>query len=228
MDSLFPLEEVNVARTRLEHVLREELAVRPAETLTAIMQKRYSNSAPGLDGVRAVIWRKAPRTMMLRLTECFTACLREGIFPKVWKRYGAGLVLIPKAGGYSDIRPLKARPICLLGVTSKIFERDIVHRLQSWMTEHPAACLSDNQFGFRQGRSTCDALLRLKGIVEETIVDGGVAIAVSLDISNAFNSLPFIQIMEALRVKGFPAYLRNIIDDYLSDRVVEYSVAGAM
>lgn len=224
MDSLFPSGEVFQDADRCVHQWDEELMVRPAETLTAILRKRYSDTAPGLDGVKSVVWRRAPRTLMLRLTECFSACLKEGVFPTAWKR--AGLVLIPKSGKSLDIQSIKARPICLLSVTGKIFERVIVGRMASWMAEHPRSRLSDNQFGFRQGRSTCDALLRLKSIVEEVVAGGGFAVAVGLDICNAFNSLPFKRIMDALESKGFPEYIRNIIKDYLLNRVVEYSVAG--
>lgn len=202
----------------------EELVVRPAETLCAIYQKRHSNTAPGLDGIRMMVWRKAPRAMVLRLTECFSICFKDGVFPTAWKR--ANLVLIPKAGSTLNARPIKARPICLLSVTGKIFERVIYSRMLSWMNDHPIARLSDNQYGFRQGRSTCDALLRLRKIVEDTISEGCVAVAVSLDICNAFNSVPFGCIMDALSVKGFPIYIRNIIGDYLCDRVVEFPVLG--
>lgn len=223
MDTLFPAGE-NHGYDRLATEWDEELAVQPAETLTAIYQKRYSNTAPGLDGVRMMIWRKASRAMRLRLTECFSACLKDGVFPLAWKR--ANLVLIPKAGGNFDMRPIKARPICLLSVTGKIFERVIFSRMLSWMNDHPNARLSDNQYGFRQGRSTCDALLRLRSIVEEAIADGNFVVAVSLDICNAFNSLPFGRIMDALNAKGFPTYLKNIVGDYLYDRVVEFPVTG--
>lgn len=53
---------------------------------------------------------------------------------------------------------------------------------------------------------------------------GGVAIAVSLDISNAFNSLPGRVINDALDKRKFPEYLRHIIRDYLSNRSVVYRV----
>jgi hypothetical protein len=39
----------------------------------------------------------------------------------------------------------------------------------------------------------------------------GVALAVSLDIINAFNSLPWDRIGEAIRHFGFPNYLREVI-----------------
>lgn len=136
------------------------------------------------------------------------------------------MVLIPKAGGDISARPIKARPICLLSVTGKTFERVIVGRLMSWMAEYLPARLLDNQFGFRQGLSTHDALLRFRSIVETTVADGGIVIAVSIDVSNAFNSIPFSQIMAVLKRGRFPLYLVVTIRDYLVNRTVEYPVTG--
>lgn len=38
----------------------------------------------------------------------------------------------------------------------------------------------------------------------------------ALDISNAFNSIPWAVVRKALRHKGYPEYLQRIIDSYLS------------
>lgn len=82
MDSLFTSgigsEELSARRV---FEWTEDLVVRPAEVLTAIWKKRYSNTAPGLDSIRSVVWRKTPRAMMVKLSECFTVCLRDGAFP---------------------------------------------------------------------------------------------------------------------------------------------------
>lgn len=43
---------------------------------------------------------------------------------------------------------------------------------------------------------------------------GGYAIAVSLDIRNAFNSIPWRVIHGALESRGFPHYIRRILADY--------------
>lgn len=48
-----------------------------------------------------------------------------------------------------------------------------------------------------------------------------MVMAVSLDIKNAFNTLPW-SVKTALSRKNFPQYLQSIIDAYLSDRSVEY------
>lgn len=50
----------------------------------------------------------------------------------------------------------------------------------------------------------------------------GVALAVSLDITNAFNTIPWNRIMEALRYHQVPKYLVEVIQAYLSDRWVEF------
>lgn len=136
-------------------------------------------------------------------------------------------MLIPKGGQPSANDDLpKVRPICLLSELGKVLERIIVDRLKDWMRSHPGAELSECQYGFREGKSTCDALQQVKQVAEVAIGEGGVTIAISLDISNAFNSVPWRVIRQALEDKGFLDYLRRILDDYLHDRSIEYLVSN--
>jgi len=83
--------------------------------------------------------------------------------------------------------------------------------------------LADSQFGFREGRSTIDAILRVRALSDAATSRGDVAIAVSLDIENAFNTLPWKCIMGALRYHRVPSYLVSVIRDYLLDREMEYT-----
>ncbi|KAJ0169440.1 hypothetical protein K1T71_015027 [Dendrolimus kikuchii] len=55
------------------------------------------------------------------------------------------------------------------------------------------------QYGFRSGRSTLDALFALRSLTREAESIEESVLVVSLDIQNAFNSLPFETILEALR-----------------------------
>lgn len=50
----------------------------------------------------------------------------------------------------------------------------------------------------------------------------------SLDIANAFNSIPWSCIREALVHHGVPVYLRRILGNYLSDRVVVFPSQGGL
>ena len=64
------------------------------------------------------------------------------------------------------------------------------------------------------------AIWNLRERVGEGLRDGEVVVAVSLDIANAFNSLPWPVIRGALKDKQ--VYLRCILNSYLSDRGLSY------
>jgi len=107
----------------------------------------------------------------------------------------------------------------LLNETAKIFEKILADRLVQHL-EEVGPGLSDAQYGFRRSRSTLDALAALKAGTSEATDDGDVVLAVSLDIRNAFNSLPLETLREALRFHGVPPYLRRLLNAYLEDRYV--------
>ncbi|XP_050361920.1 trypsin-like [Nymphalis io] len=86
----------------------------------------------------------------------------------------------------------------------QITEREMETALDRPLThlEEVGPGLSEAQYGFRAGRSTIDALNALKTRPMEAVARGDVALAVSLDVANAFNSLPFETIREALQYHG--------------------------
>lgn len=185
-----------------------------------IARKRtISNTAPGIDGVKSLFWKQISDEMVEFVAEGLTICLRNGTFPKQWKI--AQLVLIPKSD-FNPERP-KVRPICLLSEIGKIFERILAERMVDWMENNEEAALSPNQFGFRKQRSTTDAIVELREFVEFAHKQGGVVIAVGLDISNAFNSLQWADICDVLKRKNFPIYLQRIIYNYLENRNIVYT-----
>lgn len=71
--------------------------------------------------------------------------------------------------------------------------------------------MSEGQFRFRRGRSTIDALRKVRKIAEDATRTGGRTLAVSVDIANAFNCLPWAAIHRALRHHGVPVYLRKMV-----------------
>lgn len=81
--------------------------------------------------------------------------------------------------------------------------------------------ISGAQHGFREGLSTIDAIKRVRILSVKVTSQGGVMLAVSLDISNAFNTLPW-SIKESLQRRGVPPYLRAVVSNYLRDRKVTY------
>lgn len=120
-----------------------------------------------------------------RLRQLLTSCLKAGWCPPVWKR--AKLVL------RKDERPADSpsayRPICLLDEVGKLFERVLAARLRSLLSGI-GPDLAECQYGFWEGRSTVDAIRHVESFSARVTSRGEKLIAVSLDIKNAFNSLP--------------------------------------
>lgn len=165
LDSLFPPgEELPVIHWERDRgfIWNDEWLITPEEVKRAIKDKRKANTAPGLDGISATIIKQLPGIMIENLASCFSSCFRRGYFPDQWKT--AGLVLIPKGGTVPTAAGSipKGRPICLLSEVGKILERVLVSRLERHMSDSNIADLSPGQYGFRRGRSTCDALMYVR------------------------------------------------------------------
>jgi hypothetical protein len=145
--------------------------------------------------------------------------VREGVYPRIWRT--ARLVLLRKEGRPLD-SPLGYRPICLLDEVGKLFERVIAARLEAHTTQREPGWHS-SQYGFRQGCSTVDAVGHARRTAEKMVTHQRVALAVSLDIINAFNSIPWNKIIGVLRYHQIPRYLVEVIQAYLNDRWIEFN-----
>ncbi|KLV34219.1 hypothetical protein AB894_15215 [Piscirickettsia salmonis] len=194
--------------------------VTEAEMRAAVRRMGAKNTAPGPDGLHGKAWVLASEALGPRLLGLYSACLERGQFPLQWKT--GKLVLVKKPGRPAD-SPSAYRPIVLLDEVGKVFERIISNRLVAHLSGF-GPDLADGQFGFRRGRSTVDAIMRVRDLTTGNAVSRGkVVVAVSLDIANAFNSLPWSCILEALRYHRVPTYLRRVIEAYLTDRFVTYA-----
>lgn len=220
LNSLFPNNVGNSSPSIVPEVeWMDELDVTSYEVTEYIKKRPARNAAPGPDNFKATVWKKVPNVILGHVANLFTLCLKRGYFPEIWRR--AILVLIPK-GPRGVSGEIKARPICLLDELGKTFERVIAQRINFWLENNEEHSLSENQYGFRRARSTVDALLRVRELTREMVGRGGYAIAMGLDISNAFNSVPWGTILAALEHKEIPVYLRAIVASYLSRRSIVY------
>lgn len=82
--------------------------------------------------------------------------------------------------------------------------------------------LADYQFGFRKGQSTIDAVRRVRSLSASVVCQGDMALSVSLNLANAFNTLSRGVIRRGLESHGVAANIRAVIEDYLCDRWIEY------
>ena len=191
------------------------------EELIVIAKSLKVSKAPGPDGIPNLAIRLAIKTAPGLFRAVMQRCLDDCLFPDRWKRQR--LVLLPKAGKPPG-DPSAYRPICLLDTAGKVLERIILNRLVRY-TEGVHG-LASNQFGFRKGRSTLDAISSVIKTAEVAIQRKRRGIRycaiVTLDVKNAFNSASWDSIALALRSIHVPVSLYKILENYFQNRVLVY------
>ncbi|KAI5735310.1 hypothetical protein M8J77_016890 [Diaphorina citri] len=144
--------------------------------------------------------------------------LRTGKFPDEWKVAKVVLILKP---GKPELEPSSYRPLCLLDTYGKFLESMLTNRLNEELGEEG---LSPNQFGFRRGRSTIDAIEKIYNIADEERRkpprNRKLCLLLAFDVKNAFNSAPWKKIVEQLEKKQVPPYLTRVYKSYLEARKV--------
>ena len=142
----------------------------------------------------------------------FETCLREGVFPEMWKK--ANVVPIHK----KNEKNLKEnyRPISLLPVFGKIFEKLIYNTLYQHLESN--SLLNPNQSGFHPGDSTVNQLLSIVNSISQAFdCDPPLdARSVYLDISKAFDRVWHEGLLYKLRRNGISGRLLLLIESFLA------------
>jgi len=116
-----------------------------------------NNKAPGLDLIEVSVLKMACRVIPEQIVRMYNGCLQWGVFPTTWKR---GSLRVLLKGEDKDEKDRKSyRPICLLSVVGKFFEKLIKLRLDGTLLAPEN--VSSRQFGFMPRRSE-DAIVELR------------------------------------------------------------------
>ncbi|GJQ88487.1 hypothetical protein Trydic_g4851 [Trypoxylus dichotomus] len=136
--------------------------------------------APGIDGITADIAGRAYDAEPELFEALFNKCLELGAFPRCWKKQ---LVrVIPKAGKSDASDARSYRPISLLPVIGKALDSFLINRIEYHVFAN--GHMSDNQYGFRRGRSTVDAIERVVRFIRNAKNSAEYSAAILLDISS--------------------------------------------
>jgi hypothetical protein len=137
-----------------------------AEIMNAV-ESMNKQKAPG-DGITGEIFKQAFETFPIYITAMYNGCLQKGVFPQKWKR--AQLIPIVKPGKEDSKEVTKFRPISLLNIEGKIMEKILITRINYWV--YSTNFLNNNQYGFTPQRSTIDAAMAVKNMVDEGLKAG--------------------------------------------------------
>jgi hypothetical protein len=160
--------------------------------------------------------------MILLLVALFNAILRTQYFSPVWKH--ARVISVLKPGNDPSL-PSSYRPISLLDTIGKVFEKILLSRILSEVSECGLLC--DEQFGFRPKHSTSLQLACLVESVSRNFGEKRLTGAVFLDVAKAFDTAWVDGLAYTLMALKFPSYLVKTIQSYLRSRTFEASFQAA-
>ncbi|KAG5867381.1 hypothetical protein JTB14_008497 [Gonioctena quinquepunctata] len=172
--------------------------------------------APGPDNITTEVLLALREKLIPALCVLYNECLRIGIIPKVFKQ--AEVVIISKGKDKDPSKAKSYRPICSLNSMGKLQEKLLCKRLK----EHRETIgVHPDQYGYRSGRSTEDAINKALGIVDES--ENKYVVAIFIDISGAFDNLWWPAFFGRLREMQCPGalYKKKLQKLLLSRQVCE-------
>lgn len=174
----------------------------------------------GPDGISPYTLKRCAHQLAIPLAHLYRLCLKEQEWPYLWK--WARVVAAHKKNSKSSVK--NYRPISLLSVVGKIFEKIIADEVSCFLDQN--LLLSDKQFGFRKKRSTSDLLLQLSTSWQQSLDKGNYIYVIALDIAGAFDRVWHKGIVAKLQSFGIAGDLLRLFENYLKRRTLRVVVNG--
>ena len=173
------------------------------EEVASMILKLDSNKSCGIDGIQAEHIKFSSVKIIPLLAMCLTGCLVHGFLPDSLLT----VVLVPIVKNKSESINSKSnyRPIALANICSKILERIILYRIETFILT------TDNQFGFKKHHGTDMCIYSLKEIILKYNSLNSNVYTCFLDASKAFDRVNHRILINKLFKFNVPTYIIRII-----------------
>ena len=184
------------------------------EEINSCINNLKNRSAPGLDGINPKFIKMSKVCLAPFLATFFNKCIAQSVFPENFKT--AVVTPIPKTTTPRSMNDF--RPISLLPILSKIFEKIIAKKMMKFMNKNNI--LTDSQFGFRTNNSIELAVTSIYDKLLQNLDDKKVTCSIFLDLKKAFDSVDHCIILKKLCHYGFRGNILLFFADYLKNRKI--------
>lgn len=174
--------------------------------------RQFKQKAPGPSGITKQHLAKLPDVALDHYRDTLNLTLSRGAFPALTKK---GITaMIPKSE--KVVQPLQFRPITLLEVHGKIFERIINDRLVKFLERENI--LPFSQHGFRGGRGTQTAIIAAYEKIAINQKEKKQVNLICRDVKKAFDKVWHNGLKAKILRLNLPDCFERILCNYLDDR----------
>ena len=177
-----------------------------------IITNLTSKNTTGYDDINQKIVIKSAPYIAEILSEIINSSFKLGIFPDDLKI--AKVVPIFKNGDKSQVS--NYRPISILPIFSKIFEKAMFDRLLKYLDKYNI--LTTSQYGFRPNHSTYMPILNLTDLITTNFEEKNYTIGIFIDLAKAFDVIDHKLLLIKLKYYGIKGASFHWFNSYLSNR----------
>ena len=207
-DSLLPLNQIFLTQSRLNSLDFNE------DEIIKIIRALNVNKAHGCDDISIRMIKICDKSLLKPLILLYENSIKDSCYPDIWKR--SNIIPVHKK---NDKRLVDSyRPISLLPIFGKIFEKIMFNRVYKFLLEE--RLLNPNQSGFRPSDSCINQLLAITHEIFEAF-DCNPPLevrSVFLDISKAFDKVWHEGLIYKIKSVGISGELCKLLENYLSGR----------
>jgi len=198
-------ERLNISSTFNLHEVDQAFVLK-------MLEQTNANKAPGVDKLPGIFIKDGASLLAAPITQLINLSISSSTFPDPFKI--AKLVALYKKGCKTD--PKNYRPVSLLPLLSKIFEKVVHLQTEKFLSENNI--LYKNQSGFRPLHSTESCLTHLSDRILEACDKGCHTGMILIDLQKAFDTLDHSILLDKLGLLNFSSDTINWFKSYLSNR----------
>ena len=187
-------------------------------TISNLLKSCNVNKAAGIDNVSGRFLKDGADVLGIPITQICNLSIKLSHFPKDCKV--AKLKPLYKKGTKTD--PKNFRPISLLPIVSKIFEKVIHEQTMEYLTDNNI--LYKYQSGFRKNHSTDTSLSYLTNRILTGFDSGLLTGMILIDLQKAFDTINHDILLRKMASLGFSNHSIKWFQSYLSNRSFQVSI----
>ena len=195
------------------NIRKSDITFSPS-VLSNIIKNLKPNKAHGHDNISIKMIQICGDSIIPPLRKILRSAINSGNFPDTWKK--GNIIPVHKKDNKNLVK--NYRPISLLPIFGKIFEKVFYENLFTYLQENKF--LSENQSGFRRNDSCISQLIAITHDIYKSF-DANPFLetrGVFLDISKAFDKVWHDGLLYKLKCYGVEGGLFNILQNYLQNR----------